>query len=413
MSYSVDDPQTATEGLTSASGSDAVAREDGVGFLDLALVLTKHKRLIFGLPLLAAALAAGITWLLPNVYESTARILPPQQSQSTAAVMLGQLAGLSGLSAGALGVKNPNDMYVGMLKSRTVADNLIRRFDLKQVFDENTMVLTRKTLAEVTALSSGRDGIISISVEDEDPKRAAAMANAYVDELRSLTQTLAVTEASQRRLFFEKQVVQAKTGLGEAELALKETQEKTGLISLTDQGKAIIETVARMRAQIAAKEVQLGAMRSFATEDHPDYFRGQQELVGMRAQLTKLERSAEGASGDVMMPTRNVPGAGLEYVRKLREVKYYEAIYELLSKQLELARVDEAKETSLIQVLDVAVEADRRSKPRRLLICALVGVLVAIASVIAAFVLEALGNLSRRPELQEKYSVLKGRLGWK
>ena len=383
------------DGVPGASGSTSVAGEPDVGMLDLARVLANRKRLLLGMPLAAACVTAGVTFLLPNIYESTARILLPQHSQSTAAAVLGQFAGVSGLGAGVLGVKNPNEMYVGMLKSRSVADQLISRFSLKRVFDEETMVLTRDALADVTQIKAGRDGLISISVEDEDPARAAALANAYVDELRKLTQTLAVTEASQRRLFFEKQVGQAKTGLAEAEMALKDTQERTGLISLSDQGKAIVESVATLRAQIAAKEVQLGAMRSFATEDHPDYVRGRGELAGMRVQLAKLERNADGVAANVLVPTGSVPAAGLEYARKLREVKYYEAIFELMSKQLEIARIDEAKDASIIQVLDTAVASDRRSKPRRALITALVGVLAAIAAVVMAFVLEAMANRGR------------------
>ena len=266
--------------------------DDEISLLDLLIVLAKHKKLILGLPFLAALLAAGISLLLPNIYTGTTKILPPQQTQSSAAAMLAQLGGLAGGAGGALGIKNPNDLYIGMLKSRTLGDNLIQRFELQKVYEAKTMFDTRKAIDANTKIASGKDGIITIDFDDKDTKRAAAVANAYVEELYKLTQTLAVTEASQRRLFFEKQLTLAKDSLANAEVALRQTQERTGLIKLDDQGRAIIESVARMRAEIAAKEVQLGAMRTFATKNNPDYVLLVQQLGGLRAQLVNWKRPA-------------------------------------------------------------------------------------------------------------------------
>jgi len=399
--------------LTSSTDEPVIPRRSEVGFLDFALVLLRRKRLLLGIPLVVAVLTAVITMFMPNVYTATARILPPPQSQSTATMMLNQLAGLTGLGAGTLGVKNPNDLYVGMLKSRTVADNLIQRFRLQQLYKQDTMVDTRRVLANRTQLRAGRDAIIAIAVEDEDPKRASALSNAYVEELIKLTETLAVTEASQRRLFFEKQVKQVRRGLEDAELAMRRTQEETGLISLTDQGKAIIEATARVRAQIAAKEVQLGAMRTFATDTYPDYVRGQQELKGLRAQLAKLERATEAAEGNVLLATKDVPEAGLEYMRRLRDVKYYEGMFELLSQQLELARIDEAKEASVVQILDPAVAPDKKTKPKRLLLTVLSAFVAVVISLVSAFVVEAFQNAQHQPELRERLHQLKEQSRWR
>ena len=268
--------------------TNANQSEDEISLLDLLIVLAKHKKLILGLPFAAAVLAAGISLLMSNIYTATARILPPQQQQSTAAAMLGQLGALAGAAGGSLGIKNPNDLYVGMLKSRTVADNLISQFKLQALYETETMVETYMALDKVSNIAAGKDGIISIDVDDEDPKRAADMANAYVDELYKLTQNLAVTEASQRRLFFEKQLKLAKDELAGAEVAFKQTQEKTGVLQLDAQGKAMIEAVGMLRAQIAAKEVEVGALRTFATEQNPDYLRIKQELSGLRAQLGQV-----------------------------------------------------------------------------------------------------------------------------
>jgi tyrosine-protein kinase Etk/Wzc len=180
--------------------------DDEISLLDLLIVLAKHKKMILGVTFGAAVVSAIISLLLPNIYTGTAKVLPPQQSQSTASMMLGQLGGLAGLAGGSLGIKNPNDLYVGMLKSRTVADNIIARFELQKLYDQDTMVGTRNEFADNSSITTGKDGLITIEFEDRDPKRAAAIANAYVEELDKLTQSLAVTEAAQRRLFFERQL---------------------------------------------------------------------------------------------------------------------------------------------------------------------------------------------------------------
>src|SRR6266571_8569295 len=214
--------QLPSENRKDARAEENASADDEVSLLDLLIVLAKHKRLVLGLPLVVAIAAAIVSLLLPNIYTGTTRILPPQQSASAATALLNQLGGaagvLTGATGGALGLRNPNDLYVGMLKSRTVADNLIARFDLAKVYDENRLSDARKYLQKQTTIVAGRDGIITIEVDDRDPKRAAELTNAYVDELMKLTKVLAVTEASQRRLFFERQLLQAKDNLTAAEV---------------------------------------------------------------------------------------------------------------------------------------------------------------------------------------------------
>lgn len=384
--------------------------EDEIRLLDLLIVLAKNKFMIIGVTFGAALLSVIISLALPNVYTGAAKLLPPQQSQSTAAMVLGQLGGLAGIAGNSLGIKNPNDLYVGMLKSRTVADSIISRFDLQKLYDEETMVQTRKHLEKNTNISAGKDGLITIEFDDEDPMRAAAITNAYVAELQKLTQNLAVTEAAQRRLFFEQQLKQAKEDLSSAEVAMKVTQEKTGLIKLDDQGRAIIEAVATLRAQIAAKEVELRAMRSFATEQNSDYIRSQQQLAGLRSELTKLERSHIGGGGDILVPTGKVPEAGLEYVRRFRDVRYHETIFELLAKQFEVAKIDEAKDAAVVQVVDEALPPDRKSRPRRSVIVIVFTLLAGIAAVLFAFVREAYSRAARNEEQANRLSVLRSHL---
>jgi uncharacterized protein involved in exopolysaccharide biosynthesis len=381
--------------------------DDEISLLDLLIVLAKHKKMIAVVTFGAAILSVVVSLLLPNIYTATAKVLPPQQSQSAAAIMLGQLSGLAGLTGSSLGIKNPNDLYVGMLKSRTVADNIIGRFELQRLYDQGTMVETRKELANNSSINTGKDGLITIEFDDEDPKRAAAVANAYFEELDKLTQSLAVTEAAQRRLFFERQLKQAKEELSNAEVALKMTQEKTGLIKLDDQGRAIIEAVAALRGQISAKEVELRAMRTFTTDKNPDYVRVQQQLAGLRTELTKLERAQLSGKGDILLPTGKVPEAGLEYLRKFRDVKYNETIFELLAKQFEAAKIDEAKEAAIIQVVDQAIVLDRKSKPKRALIVIMTTLVASLLAVLWALLREAQDRASHDPVQAARLATLR------
>ena len=254
-----------------------------------------------------------------------------------------------------------------MLKSRTVEDGIIDQFDLRKVYGYERYQDTRKKLEGRSNIAAGDEGIISISVTDRDPKRAANLANAYVEQLRTLNQNLAVSEAGQRRLFYQQKLDAERENLAVAELALKQAQEKSGLIQPDAQGRAIIDAVATTQAEVAMKEVQLESMRSYATASNPDLKRAEQELAGLREQLAKLERSTgELGNGNLEIPTRRLPQVQLDYIRRARDLKYHEAVYEFLGKQLEAARIDEAKEAVVVQFVDKAVEPERKSSPRRL-----------------------------------------------
>lgn len=364
---------------------DAGEREFSV--LDILIVLAKHKKLIIWLPVVAAIASAAISFALPNVYKASAKLLPPQQAQSGASALLSQLGGAAGALAGAAGLKNPNDLYIGLLKSRTVADKLIAKFDLQKAYDVETMDKARAILEGNSNLVAGKDGLISIEVESEDKKLVAQLANGYVNELVSLTKVLAVTEASQRRVFFERQLEQSKDNLAKAEMALKGALDTRGVISVDADSRAIVETVGRLRAQISAKDIQLSAMKAFVTTNNPEYKRAQEELISLRAELSKLENGRPALAGDVEAnPAKQV---GLENIKILRDVKYYQMLYELLAKQYEVARLDEAKDTALIQVLDPAVEPERKFKPKRSILILLSTILAFIAAVAWAFMAEA------------------------
>lgn len=392
---------------SNSQANDAASTDDQIHPLDVLIVLASRKKMILGMAIGTGLVAMAISLTIQPTFTSTAKIMPPQQQQSSGmAAMLGQLGGMAGSAGGLAGIKNPNDLYIGLMESRTISDNLIDRFKLKVRYGKETMDDTRKALGGVRNISNGKkDGLISISIVDPDPKFAAELANAYVDELAKLTQTMAITESSQRRMFFEKQLKDAKEQLAKAEIALRATQEKTGMIQLDGQVQAIIANVAQLKGSIAAKEIQLNAMRTFAAPQNPELLRSQEELRGMQAQLSKLERSQAG-KGDLMVPTGSIPEVGVEYVRSLRDVKYYETVFELLAKQFELAKIDEAKDSSLIQVLDTAVPAERKSKPLRGLITLMATAAGGLLGIGLAFARAMYKESRRNPESKERWEKL-------
>jgi uncharacterized protein involved in exopolysaccharide biosynthesis len=387
--------------LAEPSNVDGVERND---LIEILIVLAKRKKLLIGLPLAAALSSAAISLAFPDVYRATATLLPPQQAQSSAAALLSQLGNFAGAAGGAAGIKNPNDLYVGMLKSRTVADRLIARFDLAKVYDSDYAEKTRKKLEDKTAIVSGKDGLITIDVEDTDPQRVTNMANAYVDELLRLTKVLAVTEASQRRMFFETQLERSKKDLANAEVALKKAIDTSGVISVDADSRALMETVGRLRAQISAKEIQLRAMQAYLTTENPEYKRTEEELSSLRVQLEKLEN---GSTKGVLNNQSSDNKAGLENIKILRDVKYHQMLFELLAKQYEMARLDEAKDPSIIQVLDNAVVPEKKAKPKRLIITLLASVIGLLAAVSIAFLTETKERALSERRTAERWNTFK------
>ncbi len=374
----------------------------------MLLVIAREKRHILMITLAVAVLATITAFLLPKMYTATATMLPPQQKQSALNSMIGQIGVIAGLGASDLGLKNPADLFVAMLSSRTIEDNLINRFDLRKVYGVRQYQDARKKLDKRSEIIATKEGLISISVSDRDPKRAAEIANAYVDELYRLNQNLAVTEASQRRLFYDQQLKAEGEELSAAELALKQVQERSGLLQPEAQGRTIIASVAEMRAQIASHEVQLRTMRSYATENNPDLKRAETELAGLRTQLAKLEHNNSAAVGDgnIGIPARQMPQAELEYLRRARELKYHEALYEFLGKQLEAARIDEGQSAILVQVVDSAVEPERKSGPKRMLIVLVSTITAFLLSCVGVLVVEALRRKRQDPSENARLGLL-------
>lgn len=324
--------------------------EDGVGLTELATTISARWKVILTGTVLAGLLGFGAASLMKPVFTARTVVMPPQQ-QNSATAALGSLGALAGLAGGS--IKSPVDQYIALMQSVTVSDRLIDRFRLMEVYQEEFRSVARQTLLTKAVISAGKkDGLISIEVDDHDPKRAAEMANAYVDELRLMTNTLAVSEAQQRRRFFEQQLEITKKRLTDAQVTLQESGFSAGV--LRAEPKAAADGYAKMRAEVTAAEVRLQTMRRALADGAPEMQQQQAQLAALRSELAKLEqREASPAQRDV------------GYIGRYRDYKYQETLFDLYAKQFELARLDESREGSLIQVVDVATAPDRKSKPKR------------------------------------------------
>ncbi len=372
------DPVTEHDTLTarSAISSPHVSEpDDSVDLLNLAILLAQRKRFIILSGFSIAVLTAIFVLIMPQTFTATATIMPPQKDNSASA-LLGQLGGLASLAgsgggAGMLGLKNPADLYIGLLQSETIEDALVHRFDLMQVYRCKKITDARKNLNSRTTILAEKSSLISIAVKDRSPNRAAAISNAYIQQLQNLMSHLAVTEASQRRMFFQQQLEIEKNKLSDAEVALETTERKTGIIQPQGQAQAVIGTVMQLQAQISAREVELGALRTSATDQNPQVVTLQSQISGLRTQLADFEKGhpeSAAITGDVLTPTSQVPAASLEYIRRMRDMKYHETLFELMARQYEMAKVDEAKQGQMLQIVDPALVPEKRSWPPRTLL---------------------------------------------
>jgi tyrosine-protein kinase Etk/Wzc len=359
-------------GRLESSTAASMERADELDSIDLAKLqetLRRGSNTIFGATLGAAVIAAAIAFLLPVRYTSAASFIPPNLNSGS--TMASTLAGqLSALGGGDIlgGVKSPGDLYAGILMSRSIADGLIRQFHLMEVFRVKKMSQAEKILGSNTIVAvDQKSSIVTVEVTAKSPQLAHDLANAYMDGLRETNGRLALDQSSQRRIFFGEQLEKEKDDLADAEVELKKTEEKSGLIAPSGQTQSEITTIAQTQAQIAVREVQLAALRDSATEQNPDVIRLRSEIDDLQGQLARLQRG--GSSGSVAtIPTAKVPEVELEYVRKDRDVKYHEALFDMLSRQYEAARLDEARDAPVIQVLDTASFPDTKSSPKRTLI---------------------------------------------
>lgn len=350
-----------------------------ISLLDLLTTIVRRRRLVALVTGCVTLIGVIVALVLPVRYTATTTILPPQQSSFTGAGLISQFGSLGALAGGSLGLKNPSQLQVSLLESRTVEDAMLDRFHLMDLYHAKYRSAARTKFEKaVNVEDAAKDGLIHISVTDSNPQRAADMANGYVDEFKRFSATLAVTEASQRRLFFEQQLEQARGDLAKAEEDLNQTEQKTGVLQLDAQARSAISFAADLRAQIAAKQVEINAMRSYATGDNPQLQIAQQQLEGLEAQEAKLA-SASTSPSNAFQSKGSLQASSVEYIQKLRNVRYYETIFDLMARQYEIAKVDEARQGAIVQVVDRAVVPDHHSSPRR--------TLIVLGSIILGFIL--------------------------
>ena len=348
-----------------------------VGLVDVLTWVGEAKRRIAINTAIAAVAAIGYSMLLTPVYTARATLTAPAQNQSqnasAALSALGSLGALSGLGTSLSG-KTPDEMYVALLKSDSVLRALNAHFNLQERYEVDKFEVLREHMKSLVRIAADKkSGVIQVEVDDKDPKFAADLANGYATEVGTVLARMALTEAQQRRGFFELQMKDAKENLAKAEQNLRVLQEKSGLIVLDKQAEVIIQAVATLKSRIIATEVELRVLRSTSTAANPDVQRRTTELAALRSELSRMESasaiasasaaSGPGSFGDI--PTSTLPAASVEFMRGLREVKLQETLLANMMRQYETARLDVAKDAPSLQQIDVAEPPDHKSKPKR------------------------------------------------
>ena len=400
--------------------------DDEINLMDIMLVIAKYNRFIMAFTAVSIVLALIYVMLQPFSYTAKTVILPPQpKGDSSMGALVGSLGVLNGISgAGALGLKNPSDMFLGMLKSRTLADQLIIKLGLQKLYKAKNLTEARRALENATKFTAGKDGFISVEYTSSDPKLAALIANTYVSELDKLNSTVALSEAARRRLFYEKQIKLAAVSLSQAETEMKQTQRKTGWYefggldgSLSPGGGSgsgsarvnatVLVKAEDLRTQITLKDIELASMRRYMTEQNPTYKQALATLDALKANLTKLEGRPADSDVDIKVPVNKLPDIGFAYIHQLRQLKYQQTLFELYTKQFELAKMDEAKESPLVQVVDKALPPEERSWPKRAQMMVIATILALVISIILAFIMNALDTAKQKPESAERLNLLR------
>ena len=321
---------------------------DEISLLELAIALGEEKKTLFLVPAFTTAVAIVVSLLMTPVFTAKTLMMPPQQQQSSAASALASLGALAGIAGGVAGVKSPDEMYIAFMESESFQNSVIKKLDLQSRYEAKTLLDTRTALKGAVKITSDKkSGLLSIEATDKDPNFAAQMANLYVDELHNFLGRLAVTEAQQRRVFYEDQIKKTQSDFANAEARFRAANDKSGMQMTSILAETGLRANAEIRGQIAAKEVQLQAMSRFQTTQNPDVQRLSSEISALRQHLTKLENGS-GNNIPSITPIQK------EAVNAYRDIKVQEAMLEVMIKQYELARVDEAKEGPLLQQVDPA-----------------------------------------------------------
>lgn len=347
-----------------------IENSDPLSSIDMARLLRavwRGRKKILLIALSTACAALIVLLLLSNEYTSTASFIPPSNNASSSSAMLAQLSSIGGGLLGSGMTKSPSELYIGILKSVSVQDALIARFHLNDIYHQKKPSLTRKRLASASNFEADpKSSIVTISVTAKNPELARNLVTGYLETLRETNIRLALTESSQRRMFYTEQLAREKDALANAEVDLKRTEEKSGLIAPTGQTAERIQSEAQLRAQLTAREVQLASLRNRASDENVEVIQLRSEIAALQQHISEFQRGNGG--GDTFPSTAKIPEIQMDYIRKEREVKYHETLFEILARQYEAARLDESHEPPMVQVLDEASYPDMKSGPHRMLL---------------------------------------------
>jgi uncharacterized protein involved in exopolysaccharide biosynthesis len=374
--------------------------DDEISLIDLAIALGEEKKTLFAIPAITTTLAIVVSLLMTPIFTAKTVMMPPQQQQSGAASALASLGGLAGLAGAAAGIKSPDEMYIAFMQSEGLQKAVIEKLQLQERYEKKTIFETREELKKNVKIAADKKaGLITIEADDKDPAFAAKLANIHVEELRNLMGRLAVTDAQQRRVFYEQAISKTQAELADAEANFRAAKEKSGMQVTAVIAESGVRASAELRGQIAAKEVQLQAISRFATPQNPDVQRLGSELAALRSQLGKIEQGS--GADDKTSPIQQLA------VKAFRDIKAREAMMGVLVAQYESARVDEAKEGPLIQQVDVAVAPERKSKPKRAIIVLVAAFASLFLGVLVAIVRRAMRKAAESPETSGKIAKLK------
>jgi len=387
---------------------EELKREEEIDLWDLFFVLLKRAKLIIGITFLGFLVGLLIAFLTPPLYRAEVKILPPQTPSRIPFNLPTEIATQLGLP-----YLIPPNVFLGLPTTRVVLDNLIKTFNLREVYKVKSLEDAREILEKrMKTTLDQKTGILTISVEDRDPERAAKIANSCVKEMEGLLENLALSEASQRRKFFERELEKAKKELIAAEEELRKFMKTTKILEVSKQSEATVSLLAELQGKIAAKQAELWALKAVLGEDHPRILQVKNEIQALQAQYDALEKRS---SGGALIPVEKAAEKGVEYIEKMREFKYREALYEMLFKLFEQAKIEESRE-ALIQIIDPAVPPEKKAKPKRLLMISISSLLGLFMGILGTFLLEALekakNDPSRAEKVQEVIKELKGLFPW-
>jgi len=399
--------------------------------VELLRLLWGRRGLFLRTATIGLVISTLIAFLIPKSYISTTRLMPPDTQSTTGVAMMAAFAakgggGLGSVASDLFGLKSTGALFIGILRSQTSQDRLIHQFDLRKVYGTRLVIDARTKLNENTSISEDRkSGIITISVTDCNPQRAAALANAYVDELNSLVVDLSTSSAHRERVFLEERLKVVKQDLDDASNQLAQFSSNNNTLDIQQEGKAMLDAAANLANQLVAAQSQLEGLRQIYTDNNPRVRSLSAHVAELRRELGKLSGvnnkpggSADpppGSSGGMPYPSiRNLPLLGVKYADYYRHTKIQETVYELLTEQYELAKVEEAKETPSVKLLDPARIPEKKSSPPRLLIMFL-GTFIVLCACVAGVIGSATWQAAdpqdpRKILAQEVVATLKARM---